>query len=89
MRCQDRVRCLSAWHPSVRQRQPPGEELRRFGRCSAIERHHCPRETGGAGELGAPPVADGSDFNVVRAPADGFLEAMKCHVYRCPEEVSG
>ena len=73
----------------MRQRQPLGQELRGLCRCVAVERHHCRREAWGTGQLRAPPIADWSDFDLVRAPADGFVEAMKYHVFDVRRKRSG
>jgi hypothetical protein len=64
----------------VRQCEPLRELASRFIGRPAVKRHHgCghPRRTP---ELCAPPVADGRHLDLVRTPANGFFEAMNCHV---------
>ena len=70
-------------------REPLREELRGFGRCIAVKRHHRRRDSWCSGKLRAPSIADGCDLYVVRAPANRFVEPMKCHVFRCPRKRSG
>ena len=64
----------------MRQRQPVGELPRGLVRGLPVERHHGGGDAGGAKELGAPPVADRRDLYEVRAPGNGFFEAMYGHV---------
>ena len=64
----------------MRERQPTRQQLSGFIGRTAVERHHRGRDTRGAPQLRTPAVADGRDFDLVRAPANGFLEAMNCHV---------
>src|SRR6187401_3624669 len=71
----------------MRQHQPLREMSRRFVRRRSIERHHRRWKTRRATELRAPPVADRRDLDVVRTPANGFVEAMNCHVCLMSREV--
>jgi hypothetical protein len=70
----------------MRERQPVGQLPRGFVGGLPVKRHHGGRHTGGTKELCAPAVADGRDLYQIRAPADGFFEAMcRCShsVIRC------
>jgi len=73
--------------PAVRQRQPLGQVAGGFVRRRSVERHHRRWKARGAGELGAPSVADGRDLDVVRTPANRFVESMNSHVCSMSGEV--
>jgi hypothetical protein len=68
----------------VRKRQPLREKPRSFVWCCSVERHHRRWEAKRAAELCAPSVADGHNLDVVRPPANRFVEVKDCHVCRCP-----
>ena len=74
-------RRLYSWcRTPMRQAEPVDQLLGRLVRRLAVEGHHGSRHTWSPKELGAPPIADGDHFDVVRAPADGLFEAMDDHV---------
>ena len=60
-------------------RQPIGQLSRRLIWSGPVKGHHGRRDPWRPHELGAPAVADGHDLYEVRAPADGFFEAMNGH----------
>src|SRR5262245_34373941 len=60
----------------VIQREPSAEVLAGLVGRAAIERHHRARAAGDPGNLGAPLLADGRDFDAVFTPVDGFFESM-------------
>ena len=66
----------------MREREPIGQLSRGLIWGLPIKRHHGGRETWRAEQLRAPTVADGHDLDEVRAPADGFFEAMNGHYVR-------
>jgi len=71
----------------MRQHQPLRQVPRRFVWRRSVERHHRRGKTRRATKLRAPSVADGHDLDVVRTPANGFVEAMNCHVCLMSREV--
>jgi hypothetical protein len=71
----------------MRQHQPLRQVPRRFVWRRSVERHHRRWKTRRATKLRAPSVADGHDLDVVRTPANGFVEAMDCHVCLVSREV--
>ena len=83
----------------MRKRQPLREKPRSFVWCRSVERHHRRWEARRAAQLRAPSVADGRHLDVVRPPANRFVEAKSlvqkrlvqkhCHVCRCPGKWSG
>src|SRR6185503_12624548 len=72
---------------AMRQCQPLRKKPRSFVWCCSVERHHRGGEAWRATKLRAPSVADGHDLDVVRTPANCFVEAKNCHVCLCPGEV--
>ena len=73
-RCRDRSKAL------VRQRQPLQQQPCRLVRRRAVEGHHGGGHPRPAPQLGPPPVADGRDFDLIGAAADGLFEVMNDHV---------
>ena len=59
--------------------EPLGQLSRGLIGSRPVKRHHGGRDAGGAEQLGTPAVADVHDLDEVRAPADGFFEAMNGH----------
>ena len=70
--------------PAVRQCQPLCQALSSFVRRGSENGIIAVGKTGRAAQLCAPSVTDGRHFDVVRAPANGFVEAMNCHVCQFP-----
>jgi len=64
----------------MRERQPLSQLPRRFVRRLPIEGHHRRRHAGPSPQLSTPSVADGHDLDLVRAPANDFVESMNGHV---------
>jgi len=74
-RCHDRGDGLTP----MRQRQPVRELTGGLVGGLSVERHHRRRDAWNAAQLRTPAVADGRHLDVVRAPANGFLETMHGH----------
>ena len=74
-------------HAPVGDLEPLRELLRRGVGRLTIERHHRRRQAGHTSQLRPPPIADGRDFDLVRTPANDFVEAMNVHVCGYPCEV--
>jgi hypothetical protein len=62
--------------------EPVGELFGGLVGGRPVKRHHRGRNTREAQQLCPPAVTDGDDFYEVRAPADGFFEAMYGHYVR-------
>ena len=67
--------------------EPLREQVRRVVGCLTVKRHHRGWHARSTSQLGPPAIPDGCDFDFVRAPANGFFEAMNIHVFEYPSEV--
>jgi hypothetical protein len=64
----------------MRERQPRGQLTGRLLWGLAVKGHHGGGHARLPQQLGAPPIADGRDFDLVRAPADVLFEVVNDHL---------
>jgi hypothetical protein len=75
----------------VGQYQPSCQLSRRFLGTRTVEGHQRRRHPGQAPQLGAPPVANRHDFNLIQAAADIVFETVNSHrrSINCSQDGSG
>jgi hypothetical protein len=64
---------------AMRERQPRGQLAGRLLWGLAVKGHHGGGHARLSQELGAPPIADGRNFDLVRPPTDVFFEMVNDH----------